>query len=189
MKVIAFNRHPGFPVRIPPEVEIIVDSATVAAGRPVFLPDFADGWMARLYPAYRVNRLGKDIGEKFAPRYYDSFTIALRLVPAPLERALTGAAAPAGVLGLFDYCLALGEWMPVPEPDKTLHLQSGDLAIDISPAETSVDEAVSVLSRFTTLKMGDVVLPCALPDMISVKAGDDISITLNGSALAPFRVR
>lgn len=189
MKVIAFNRHPGFPVRIPPEVEIIVDSATVSAGRPVFLPDFSDGWVARLYPAFRISRLGKDIGEKFAARYFDSFTIVLRLVPVALERSLAAAGAPSGVLGLYDYCLALGEWMPLPDSGEALRVECGGLSVDIAPAEMRVEEAVSAVSRYATLKIGDVVLPCALPDMVSVKAGDDISVKVADASLPPFSIR
>jgi hypothetical protein len=189
MKAIAFNRRAGYPIPVPPEVEIIVDSAIVAAGRPVFLPDFSQGWVARLYPAFKISRLGKDIAAKFADRYYDSFTIAMRLVSPELEQSLTAAGAPRGVLGLYDYCLALGPWIEVPDSEKPVEIKCGGLDCTLAPGQMLINEAVESLSRYATLKMGDVVMPCSLPAMISVTPGSDITVTLGSEELTTFRIR
>ena len=189
MKAIAFNRDPGMPVRVPPAIDIIADSALVSAGRPMFLPDFSDTWAARFYVAYRISRLGKDIAPKFAPRYYDAFTIAVRLVPEAIERVMGGDFRSAGVLGVFDYCLGTGEWGSLPDFGKSVNITAGGMSLDIPGAEINPDAAISVVSGYSTLKTGDIVMPCMLPAQVSVKAGDDVSVTVDSRPCLDFRIR
>ena len=55
------------------DIDFHPDSALLLPGRPLFYPDFGGDWHACLFLAIRINRLGKSVSEKFAPRYYDSF--------------------------------------------------------------------------------------------------------------------
>lgn len=189
MKAIAFDRNPGMPVRVPPAIDIIADSALVSAGRPMFLPDFSDAWEARFYVAYRISRLGKDIAEKFAPRYYDAFTIAVRLVPEAIEKVVGEDLRSTGVLGVFDYCVGTGEWLPLPEAGKSVSIAGGGMDVDIPVAEISPDVAIHVVSGYCTLKTGDIVMPCMLPVRMPVKAGDNVSMTVDSKPCLDFRIR
>lgn len=189
MKAIAFDRTPGMPVRVPPAIDIIVDSALVSAGRPMFLPDFSDTWEARFYVAYRISRLGKDIAEKFARRYYDAFTVAVRLVPEAMAKVVREDIRTTGVLGVFDYCVGTGEWLPLPDEGKSVSIAGAGVSADISVAEISPDVAIHVVSSYSTLKTGDIVMPCMLPMRVPVKAGDNISITVDSETCLEFRIR
>lgn len=178
MKVVAFRRTPADAVSIPPAVDIIADSAVVTAGRPLFLPDFADVWEARLCIALRIGRLGKDVAEKFARRYIDGITLALRLVPAGPDNA------PHSVGGLFDNCLALGQWIPLSadgEEDilgRTLTVTCGEASATLTPGMLRAAATVSAVTLYATVKTGDIVLPCRLPVAFPVSAGMDVTATL-----------
>lgn len=180
MKAIALRRHLAQPVVIPPAVDVIVDSAIVLPGRPLFLPDCAPGWTVRLYVAVRVSRLGKGVSAKFAPRYYDSLTLALRLMPQ-------GWPETGGLDGLFDNALALGQWLPATEDPITIAY--GNTSLTITPAELLTDEAVATVSTYATIKQGDVIMPCSLPVQLSVALGDTVACTLNGSSCLTVRIR
>ncbi len=173
MKLIAFRRLPDRPITIPPTVDLIADSAIVTAGRPLFLPDFTDKWEARLWFAVRIGRLGKDVAPKFAMRYIDAYTLAVRLRP------IFSAAVEGGVDGLFDNCVALGEWQPVADgriPDLTVAFEQ--LSCRLDACQTGAAEALAVVSKYATVKTGDIILPCQLPDAIAVNPGRDIKATI-----------
>ena len=53
-------------------LEFHPDSALVLQGRPLFMPEEGEGWQAQICLAVKISRLGKNISEKFAPRYYDA---------------------------------------------------------------------------------------------------------------------
>lgn len=189
MKVIAVKRVPGAPLSNPPAVEVIVDSATVAAGRPLFLPDFDSHWRLEVCPAFKISRLGKDISAKFASRYYDSFTVAVRFVPFALKENLKENKMPEGVLGLFDYCLGFGEWQPLPPPNRQLEIKVEDRDTSVNLQDFDIDNVIELVSHYTTLKTGDVILPCSLAGIEPVKPGNDLCVQISGMAAFDFKIR
>lgn len=189
MKVIALKRAPGAPLVNPPAVEVIVDSATVAAGRPLFLPDFDSRWRMEVCLAFKISRLGKDISAKFASRYYDSFTVAVRFVPIDIKNKLVENNMPEGVLGLFDYCLGFGEWHSLPPEGHTLEIEVGGRAISVSAKELDTDNVIECISHYTTLKTGDVILPCALTDIEPIEPGTDFYVKIRGISTFDFKIR
>lgn len=193
MKCVVFNRLPEMPVRIPPSVEIIADSAVTPAGRPMFIPDFAPDWSVRFYPALRVSRLGKDIAPQFAERYFDAFTLALRLTSPSLDSSMRESGSEHGLGGLFDYCLALGDWQKLPREDEELSFAAAGLSTTLRFKALECCEALSAISRYATLKTGDIVMPCRLPGEVPVKAPTEInagmSLGFNGSSVTLLSLR
>lgn len=187
MKTIAFQRTPGEPVVMPLRIDLIADSALVQYDKPVFLPDFTDRWSAVLYVAYRISRLGKSITPKFAPRYYDAVTLALRVLPSHLLQMLYQGYSPTGIGGVFDNCVAIGKWMPL--SDKPLSIQTTDIDITLTSEQTGIDSTLSAISQFSTLKMGDIIMPCHLPLAITPAPGTDLTASLDGTPVLPIRIR
>lgn len=189
MKAIAFNRTPDSPLLLPPETDIIVDSAIALPGRPVFLPDFDTNWQADFYLAARISRLGKNISEKFAPRYFDAVTIAMRLLPVTVNADLSASQRHTGVTGLFDNALTLGQWITVPADNTPLTMTIGNDNIIIESPLTLITEAICTISSYATLKMGDIILPCRSNVGLSVKIGDNISATLSDHPCLDIRIK
>lgn len=156
MKIIRFlTGDPNGPIDFHP------DSALLLPGRPMFHPDFGDEWHVSVFLAVRINRLGKSVGEKFAPRYYDALSIGIRIEPESVSPADEGA------LSGMDCTITYGEWI---KPEEFLANGSFEIAgLNVEQPHTSdcVDRAVSALSRLTTIKMGDILLlPLRSPAII-----------------------
>ena len=58
----------------------MADSSVLYTGRPLFIHDFASGFMAAPSIVVRMGRLGKCIAPKFAHRYWDAFTAAFAVM-------------------------------------------------------------------------------------------------------------
>lgn len=181
MKAIAVLRCPGDSVGTSPSMQLIADSAIVGAGRPLFLPDFAPSWRARVGLAFKISRLGKDIAPRFVGRYVDAFCACVQMVPEGME----GDEASGG---LFDNCMALGAWRGLPDGD-VIEVGIGDSLHRVRVDEIAMPQAVAAVSRYATLKTGDVIVAAFLPGFVDVAAGDDLAVYIDGEPALSARVR
>lgn len=182
MKTIILRRSPSDPVEQFPDTVLVPDSALVRPGLPLFLPDFAGQWTATLHPALRVSRLGKGISRRFAPRYYDAVTLILRLSPEP-SRKFPGALAAA-----FDGCVQLGQWHGT-AIDSTVDITVAGRSITLSPDSFAADEAIEAVSRYLTIRNGDIIAPLSLLLDLNVARGDIIEATLGSLPLIRARIK
>lgn len=150
-------------------VDFHPDSAVILPGRPLFMPDFGASWQFIPHVAIRINRLGKSISRKFASRYFDGVSIALRLVSPFVGE---------GILSGMDSSLAFGRWVSIEELQS---FEVGGIDIETRLDEALVAEAIHQVSRYCTLKMGDVILLPGLPFPISTVPGTHLRLNIPAS--------
>lgn len=168
------------------DISIAPDSAVSRDGRPVFLPDEGSPWTGTILPAYRICRLGKNIPERFAPRYYDAMTIAAVASPAPDTLPTT--------LGLTtDGAISLGQWTPITEQlrggDDHHEITFNGTVLDFTDNSLSVCKAIHFLSRFMTLKIGDIIIPSTEGIICKLDIDSEISADLDGTRLLEYRIK
>lgn len=159
MKLLIVNSTPGTKPVAEPDVTLVTDSSIVLPKNPLFIPDYAPEYVIEALPAVRISRLGKTISAKFAHRYYDAFTLLLRVLPV-----IDGKPARRGsaIYTAYDSAIIKGDWIEtMPENDFTVTL--GDKSCTASIPELNIDETISALSRYFSLKMGDIIAPCHFP--------------------------
>ena len=164
------------------EVDFHPDSAMILPGRPLFLPDFGESWAGGVHVAVRICRLGKNIGVKFASRYYDAVSLALRVV----ER---DGGAFAGVLSGMDSSIVHGEWLDASVACGPMRIACGDMEESVAPVDAMIAEAINKVSAYTTLKMGDVVLLPVPHDMLVPLAERSLlEFMINGNSNLDLKV-
>lgn len=162
---------------------LATDSATVRLGMPMFIPDFATGWMLEFVPAVIIKRLGKWIEPRFASRYYTDATVVARLLPS-------GGEAPCGAFAVnFDGAMAPGKHMPVPADGSFTICVDGADEMTFAPQELHIDDTVALASRFMMLKTGDIILPCRTPLHVAPVVGSRVSVSLNGETALDLKIR
>lgn len=141
-----------------PSVEAIPDSAILRDGKPFFVPLWDTHWEYMPAIAYKISRLGKNIARKFALRYVDAATVALRVMPQDTLRLLSEEGAARSVATAFDGSVILGEWQALPAGDTaTVAGNHGETAI---PSHLdALARSIETVSRYFTLKMGDIIIP------------------------------
>lgn len=155
MKIILLDRTHEMPLDIERQSGVMADSAVVVAGRPLFLPDFSTTWTARVYIAYRIGRLGKTIKARYASRYYDAITLALRLIPSDIPEK-------SSVCSFFDNAIALAPFFEFGDDElssdgqpEILTLENHGFNID----RNLIAEVIERVSRYSTLRNGDIIMP------------------------------
>ena len=101
MKIIGFSN-------IDNTVQMVLkcDSSMLVNRKPFFIPDWSNDVRMTPCAVLRVSRMGKNIGQKFASRYYDAVAPGLNICAADVLAQGDGVKAWA-----FDYSLPMGKFM------------------------------------------------------------------------------
>lgn len=198
MNYAAHNKELNVPFDKPEEPVIFLkpDSALLKDGKPFFLPDFSQEVHYETEIVVRICRLGKNIAARFAPRYYDALTVGIDFTARDLQRRLREAGQPWEVSKGFDGAAVVGEWRPVEAYADVQHLHFG-LHIDGRPVQAGctddmlfrVDELIAWISRFYTLKTGDLLYTGTPAGVGPVEVGQHLQGYLEGEKLLDFYVR
>lgn len=150
-----------------PEEPVIftkADSALLKDGKPFFLPEELGRIDYETELVVRICRLGKSIPQRFAQRYYDAVTVGIDFTARELQRKLRDEGKPWELCKGFDGSAVIGEWVSV---DKFRDIQAIHFHLDINGKTVQegcssdmlfkVDELVAYISRWFTLKTGDMI--------------------------------
>ena len=201
MKIICLGKNypHGDGDGIPPQEPVIFlkpDSCLLHGGNPFFLPDFSREITLEAELAVRICRLGKYIDPRFAHKYYDAFTLGADFTAQDLYDRLSAAGAPADIAKGFDGAAALGRWI-----DKNRFADAKDVPFRLSDGQRdvmrgnsrdmvfSIDRAIGIVSRYYTLKTGDVLLTGAPAPAIRVEAGDRFTGLLGEEEVLSLKIK
>lgn len=147
-----------------PVIFIKADSALLNNHKPFFIPDHLGRIDYETELVVRICRLGKNIPQRFAHRYYDAVTVGIDFTARDLQTKLRNAGKPWELSKGFDGSAALGDWVEV---DKFRDIQAIHFHLDIDEKTVQegctsdmlfkVDELIAYISRFFTLKTGDIL--------------------------------
>ena len=166
MNYVGYNKSLSEPLlkQGDPVIFTKADSSLLKDRKPFFIPDELGTIEYEAEIVVRICRLGKSISERFASRYYDAVTVGIDFTARDLLRKLSQQGLPWDMSKSFDGAAALGEWI---SKDKFLDIQRLRFHLDVN-GETKqegctsdmiykVDEIISYISRFFTLKTGDLI--------------------------------
>ena len=139
------------------------DSAIIKNGKHFYVPDFLGRVDYEAEIVVRINKLGKSIPARFAHRYYDAITVGIDFTARDWQRNLIAAGEPWDMSKGFDGSAVLGDFRPIERYD----INNVDFSLTIndelaqegntSQMYFSVDEIIAYVSRFCTLKTGDLI--------------------------------
>ena len=140
------------------------DSSLLKSGKPFFVPDFMGRIDYEAELVIRICRLGKNIPQRFAHRYYDAVTVGIDFTARDVQQQLREKGLPWDLSKSFDGAAAIGEWVG---KDKFLDVQALRFHLDINVQTVQegctadmvfgIDEIVAYISQYFTLKTGDVI--------------------------------
>ena len=172
------------------------DTALLKDGKPFLLPDFSDEMHYETEIVVKVNRLGKTIAERFAHRYYDEITVGIDFTARDLQRKQKELGLPWEIAKSFDNSAAIGEFISKSEFED---IQNINFHLDINESTVqqgntkdmiySVDRIISYISRFFTLKIGDLIFTGTPAGIGAVNINDHLQGYIEDRKLLDFRVK
>lgn len=171
------------------------DSAIIKNGKHFYVPDFLGRVDYEAEIVVRINKLGKSIPARFAYRYYDAITVGIDFTARDMQRAFIEAGAPWELSKGFDGSAVLGEFRPVEQYD--INNVPFSLTVDdkvVQSASTAqmlfkVDEIIAYISRFCTLKTGDLIFTGTPAGSAPVEIGTHLKGFIGEDKVLDFHVR
>ena len=173
------------------------DSAILKDGKPFFVPDFSHEVHYETEVVVRICRLGKNIAPRFAHRYYDAVTVGIDFTARDLQRKFREAGNPWELCKGFDNSAAIGTFISLEQAGGDL--QNLDFHLDIDGCEVQrgntadmlfkIDDIIVYVSRFMTLKIGDLLFTGTPAGVGPVSVGQHLQGYLGGEKLLDFHIR
>lgn len=147
-----------------PVIFLKADSSLLKDNKPFFIPDFMGRIDYETELVVRISRLGKGIPERFAHRYYDAVTVGIDFTARDIQNKARKEGLPWDICKGFDGAAYIGEWV---EKEKFLSIDHIHFHLDINGKTVQegctsdmlykVDEIIAYISKFYTLKTGDII--------------------------------
>ena len=179
-----------------PVIFIKPDSALLKDSKPFFIPDFTQRCEYETELVVRICRLGKNIAERFAHRYYSEVTVGIDFTARDLQRRLREQGLPWEISKAFDNSAVIGTFIPLEEAGNvnqlSFHLDMNGKTVqqgNTADMLFSVDQIIAYVSRFFTLKIGDLIYTGTPVGVGPVSIGDHLEGYLGERKLLDFHVR
>lgn len=179
-----------------PVVFMKPDSAILRKNRPFYIPDFTQDLHHEVELIVKINRLGKNIARKFAHRYYAEIGLGIDFTARDLQNQLKENGHPWEISKAFDYSAVIGEFIPVTEIKDVNEI---DFRLDINgktvqKANSSamifqIDELIAYISRFFTLKIGDLLFTGTPAGVGPVRIGDRLEGYIFDQKMFDFKIK
>ena len=172
------------------------ESSQLKDGKPFFIPDFSNEIHYETEMVVKINRLGKNIAEEFAHRYYSEITVGIDFTARDLQRNLKEKGLPWEISKGFDGSAAIGNFVPKQE---FANIQNINFHLDINSEMVqqgntrdmiySVDKIIAYVSQFFTLKIGDLIFTGTPAGVGPVKIDDHLQGYIESKKLMDFNIR
>lgn len=163
--------------------------ALLKQGMPFFLPDMGSRIDYEAELVVQICRVGKCIAERFAHRYYQHITLGIDFTARDLQRAAIAEGKPWLSAKVFDGSAVVGRWVDketlgYPERPIPFTLRHNGLEVQRSDSSYmihSIDQLIAYISRYQTLRMGDLIFtgtpagtgPVAIGDRLEGYLGEE----------------
>ena len=185
------NERPTEPV-----VFMKPDSAVLLKQHPFVIPEFSEDVHHEVEIIVKINKVGKYIETKFAHKYYDEISVGIDFTARDLQAKLKAKGLPWEKAKAFDGSAVIGEFLPKSQfsslENITFDLKKNNETAQIGNSSLmlwKIDELISYVSQFFTLKIGDIIFTGTPEGVAAVKPDDVLEGFLEGQQLFRIQVK
>lgn len=171
------------------------DTALLRKNEPFYYPEFSQEIHYETEVVIRINKVGKYIEKKFAHRYYDEIGLGIDFTARDLQRQCKEKGLPWEIAKSFDHSAPLSEtFINKEELPEFMNFKldlNGNIVQDGNTKDMlfSVDELLEYVSRFYTLKIGDLLFTGTPVGVGKVKIGDRLKGYLEDHLMFDFEIK
>lgn len=203
MKIIAVGRNyaahaqelnnpiPGIPV-----IFMKPDTALLKDNKPFYHPDFSDDIHHEIEVVLKISKEGKNISQKFAKNYFDELALGIDFTARDIQQQHKEKGLPWELAKSFDHAAPVSSFQP-----KIKFSDLGQLPFELRVNDEikqtgntknllfSFEYLIAFISRYITLKKGDLIFTGTPEGVGKVKIGDHLEGFLNREKLLDFYVK
>jgi 2-keto-4-pentenoate hydratase/2-oxohepta-3-ene-1,7-dioic acid hydratase in catechol pathway len=173
------------------------DTALLIKNRPFFYPDFSNEIHFEVELILKINKLGKSIEEQFAHTYYSEIGLGIDFTARDIQKKAKEKGLPWEKAKAFDYSAAVSDtFIPLNELGEKNNIRfrlekNGEIVQQGNSKDMifSFDHLVSYVSRFMTLRTGDLIFTGTPAGVGPVNIGDKLDAYLGENQLLSCRIK
>ena len=157
------------------------DTSIQPKGHPFFIPEFSNNINFEIELVIKINKVGKFIDERFANKYYNEIGLGIDFTARDIQNKCKEKGLPWEIAKGFDGSAQISTYFI---NKKELNLNKLDFSLtkngktmqkgNSSNMIFSFDKIISYLSRFYTLKIGDLIFTGTPSGVGRVNKGDEL---------------
>lgn len=183
------NEKPDAPVIFSkPETALLKDN------EPFYYPDFSSDVHHEVEIIVKISKMGKNIEEKFAHKYYEEIGIGIDFTARDLQSKLKEKSLPWDLAKGFNGSAPISNFISKDGFD----LNNLNFSLDVNQQRKqtgntsmmlySIDYIISFISKYFTLKTGDIIFTGTPSGVGPVKVGDVLEASIEGKSMLKFDV-
>ena len=179
-----------------PVIFLKPDTAILPKNFPFFIPEFSNDIHHEAEILVKINRVGKHIDPKFAHKYYDEIGLGIDFTARDIQANLKEKGLPWEKAKAFDGSAVIGEFLPKSQfkslENLTFELTNNGNTVqtgDMSHMLWKIDELISYVSQYFTLKIGDIIFTGTPEGVAKVNPDDILEGFLEGHKLFRIQVK
>ncbi|TVQ92914.1 MAG: FAA hydrolase family protein [Bacteroidetes bacterium] len=203
MKIICIGRNYvehahelNNPVPAEPVFFLKPETALIRSGLPFFYPDFSNEVHYEVELVLKVSKLGKHINEKFAHTYYDAIGIGIDFTARDLQSICKQKGLPWEIAKAFDGSAPVSRFIPKTEfkdiYDIEFSLEKNGETVQKGNSGMMIfnfEKIISYVSRFITLKIGDLIFTGTPAGVGAVHKNDNLKASIGEKKLLDLLVK
>lgn len=172
------------------------DTSLIRPGTPFFYPNFSKDIHFECEIVIRINKVGKNIGKRFAHTYYDEIGLGIDFTARDLQKECKEKGHPWEIAKGFEGSAAIcRNWIDKSELDlENLSFSFEQNGKEIQNGNTSdmifsIDDIIVYLSKFMTLKKGDLIYTGTPAGVGPIAIGDILVGKIQGKEMFEIKVK
>ena len=204
MKIICIGRNYAKhaaelnnPIPQEPVVFLKPDTAILLKKHPFFIPEHSNEVHHEIEVVVKINRLGKHIEPRFAHKYYDEIGLGIDFTARDVQAKCKEKGLPWEKAKAFDGSAAVSRFFKLKDLKKSIsnidfHLDINGKTVQKGNTENMlfpVDELIAHVSKYFTLKTGDLIFTGTPSGVGKVHRDDLLELYLEGERIFYFNVK
>lgn len=172
------------------------DTALIKDNYPFYYPDFSKEIHHEVELVLKINKPGKNIQTQFANKYYDEFGIGIDFTARDIQVQCKEKGLPWEKAKAFDGSAPIGKFIDkkqfTDEKNINFHLKINGSNVQKGNTKDllfSFDSIIAYVSKYFTLKTGDLIYTGTPEGVGPVKIGDRLEAFIEDQKLLDFEIK
>jgi 2-keto-4-pentenoate hydratase/2-oxohepta-3-ene-1,7-dioic acid hydratase in catechol pathway len=172
------------------------DSAILLKQHPFVIPEFSEDIHHEIELIVKITKVGKYIDAKFAGNYYDEIGLGIDFTARDLQQSLKEKGLPWEKAKAFDGSAVIGDFLPKSQFESldnlSFELKNNGTVVQAGNSSNmlwNIDELIADVSKYFTLKIGDILFTGTPAGVAAVKPNDVLEGYLEGNKLFRIQVK
>ena len=203
MKIIAIGRNYAEharelnnPIPTDPVIFLKPDTALLKDNKPFYHPEFSNDIHHEIELVLKISKEGKHIAEKFASGYFDEIGLGIDFTARDIQQKHKEKGLPWELAKAFDQSAPVSKFVPKSNfnnlYDLNFRLDVNEVPVQIGQTSNllfSFEFIIAYVSKFFTLKKGDLIFTGTPQGVGRIKPGDHLVGYLEDIKLLDFEIR